>query len=109
MAMPARVPSSSLMVRDWRDPSRARGWVPPRSGDHAELVVADGHAGPVAELLVDGEGLAVPLQRLVVVPPVFGDHAELLVTDGHAGPVAELLVDGEGLAVPLQRLVVVPP
>ena len=46
---------------------------------YAELVVGDGDAGAVAELLEDGEGALVALFGLVVVPPLLGDDAELRV------------------------------
>ena len=72
-------------------------------------MVGAGHAGAVAELLSDGEGLAVPVQGVVVVAMQVGDDAELVVGAGHAGAVAELLKDGEGFAVPVQGVVVVAP
>jgi hypothetical protein len=34
---------------------------PPVLGDHAEMAVAVGHAGPVAEVFFDGEGFVVPV------------------------------------------------
>ena len=51
--------------------------VPAVLGEDAELVVAGGHAGLVAEPLVDVEGALVLAGGLVVVPAVLGEDAEL--------------------------------
>ena len=107
--MPGRLPSSSLMVRDWRYQSSASSRCPRSWATHPELVVGDGHAGAVAELLLDGEGLAgTSPRRRRGVPAVLGDDPELVVGDGHAGPVAELLLDREGFAVPVLGVVQAP-
>ena len=44
-------------------------------GGHAELVVAVGHAWPVAEFLFDGEGFGVPVLGVIQPPPPIGDVA----------------------------------
>ena len=82
--------------------------VPAGLGEDAELVVAAGHAGLVAEPLVDVEGALVLAGGLVVVPAVLGEGAELVVAGGHAGLVAEPLVDVEGALVLAGGLVIVP-
>jgi hypothetical protein len=66
-------------------------------------------ATAVAELLEDGQGSAVSVQRLLVVTALLGDDAELTVGVGHATAVAELLEDGQSLAVSVQRLLVIAP
>ena len=59
-------------------------------------MVAGGHAGLVAEPLVDVEGALVLAGGLVVVPPAWAMASEIVVAGGHAGLVAEPLVDVEG-------------
>ena len=74
--------------------------VPAVLGEHAELVVAGGHAGLVAEPLA-----SMSRERWywraasVIVPAVLGEHAELVVAAGHARLVAEPLADVEGALV----------
>ena len=71
-------------------------------------MVAAGHAGLVAEPLVDVQGALVLAGGFVVVPAVLGEAAELVVAAGHAGLVAEPLVDVEGALVLAGGLVIVP-
>ena len=71
-------------------------------------MVAAGHAGLVAEPLVDVQGALVLAGGLVIVPAVLGEDAELVVAGGHAGLVAEPLSDVQGALVLAGRLVVVP-
>ena len=87
------------------DPVQGLAGLLPVLGEQPELPVRQGHAGPVAEFFVDGEGFAVPVLGLVQPPAVLGGHAELVVGGRHAGPVAEFFVDGEGFAVPVVGLV----
>lgn len=67
---------------------------------HAELVVARGNREPVAERLLDLEGLVVPGLGVVEGAAQLGDHFKLVVGLGHAGTVAERLPYPERLAVP---------
>ena len=71
-------------------------------------MVAGGHAGLVAEPLVDVEGALVLAGGLVVVPAVLGEDAELVVAAGHAGLVAEPLDDVEGALVLAGGLLIIP-
>ena len=82
--------------------------VPAALGEHAELVVAVGHAGLVAEPFFDVEGALVVAFGLVVVPAVPGEDAEPVVDEGHAGLVAEPFADVQGALVLAGGLVVVP-
>ena len=97
------------MASDLRYQSSGLRQPPPVLGDAAELVVAERHAGPVPEVLEDGQGLAAPVLGVLQPPPVLGDDAELVVADRHAGPVPEVLEDGQGLAVPVLGLLQPPP
>jgi hypothetical protein len=68
-------------------------------------VVADRHAGEVAEFFVHSQGFAVPVFRLVQPSPLPGCVAELGVSGRYVGAVTEFFLDGEGFAVPIFRLV----
>ena len=87
--MPAWSPIRSLISRDAAVEGLGGVVVPPVLGQHAELVVAGGHARLVADPLVDVQGAAVQGLGGVVVPPQLGQHAELVVAGGHARLVAD--------------------
>jgi hypothetical protein len=61
-----------------QDPSETVLLAPGLDQQGPNLAIRRGYAGAVAEFFVDGEGLAVPVQGLVVVAPCLGDHAELV-------------------------------
>src|SRR5207248_790749 len=59
----------------------------------------------VAELLLDGERLFVPVLRPIELAAILRHHPELVIGDGHTWTVAELLLDSERLFVPDMRLI----
>ena len=67
------------------------------------------YAGLVAELLLDGQGLAVPVLGLIQPAPVLRDPCRAGGSYGLSGLVAEFLLDGQGLAVPVLGLIQPPP
>ncbi len=73
----------------------------------SELVIGGGDALAIAELLVDGQGLPVPVEGVVKRAAHLCNHTELMIDGGHALAVAELLVDGQGLPVPVEGGVMV--
>jgi len=64
-------------------------------GQDGELVVAEGHAGLVADTFADVQGAAAEGLGGVVVFAVVGQDAELVVAVGEACLVAEPLPDFE--------------
>src|SRR6516165_2680675 len=67
------------------------------------------HPGPVAEFLLDGQGLGVPVLGLIQPPPVLRDHAKLVTGGPDLGTVAEFLPDSQGPGVPALGLIQPPP
>jgi hypothetical protein len=72
-------------------------------------MVTGGHAGLVAEPLVDRQGLLIPGLRRVILPPSLGQDPELVVPGWSAlvvvGEQREGLGDEGGLGVPGPPLV----
>ena len=73
----------------------------------AHLADRAGHAGAIAELLLDRQRFAVPVERRVIVAAALRHDAQLVVGAGHAGAIAELLFDGQRFAVPVECRVIV--
>src|SRR5262249_14443642 len=71
-----------------------------------QLTLGEGHAGTVAQRLLDLKRAQVLPLRLLVVSLAMGQHAQLVVAGGHAGLFAQRLLDLEGAQVlPLRLLV----
>jgi hypothetical protein len=66
-------------------------------GKDAELAEGLSQAGLVAELLMDGQGLAVPGLGVIRTASQVRHCAQLKVHAGDAGLVAKILLDGQSL------------
>lgn len=54
----------------------------PVRSEKAQLSIADGHTRPITQLLLDGQGPAVPLLCLTKPPLILRHHAKLVIGEG---------------------------